>query len=166
MDSLQTTTRNGRSVATTQTDPLAALPSWLRYLVGAFPAAKVASTTYPVYEDQFSDTDPALMLQAIRQAIKGHRFTNFPTIAELRRMVDALEYEAAVSNRPTVNLQARRQELLEAAYQGEIDPAAWLDLWQLLIACKRLDGAAWLTEKYSWLTGEQLPDYRRRQGGR
>lgn len=156
MDSLQTTPRNGRSLATNQADPLAVLPSWLRYLVGAFPAAKVASTTYPVYEDQFSDTDPALMLQAIRQAIKGHRFTNFPTIAELRRVVDGLEYEAAVTNRPAVNLNQVRGELVEAAYAGEIDPAKWTGAYRLFIAHKRLESAHALTVKYQRFTGEAL----------
>lgn len=158
MDSLQTTPKNGRSLAANQTDPLATLPSWLRYLVGAFPNAKVASTTFAVYEDQFSDVDQALMLGAIRQAIKGYRFANFPTIAELRQVVSGLEYEEAVAKRPRLNLTLLRHELIEQAHDGQIDAARWTELYRQYLAHKRIDGAFAIARLYERYTdGATLP---------
>lgn len=157
MNSLQTTPKNGRLPAINQTaDPLTNLPTWLRYLAGAFPAAKVTSATFMVYEDQFSDADPALMLTAVRQAVKAHTWGSFPAVAELRRLVDGLEYETVVANRPAVNLNQVRHQLMQAAYGGKIDPAAWTRVYRHFIAHKRLESAHALTVKYQRFTGEAL----------
>lgn len=156
MNSLQTMTKNGR-IQTGQPDPLAALPTWLRYLAGAFPSAKVTSATFMVYEDQFSDSDPTLLLTAVRQAVKTHMWGSFPTVAELRRLVDGLVYETAVANRPVVNLNQLRGELMETAHAGEVDPAEWTKVYRLFVAHKRLDGAFYIQRQYKRATGEELP---------
>lgn len=154
MSSLQTLQRN--QIQAQQVDPLAQLPMWLRYLVGAFPAAKVSGATFMVYEDQFSDVDAEIMVSAVRQAVKTHKFASFPAIGELRRLVSGLEYEMSAANRSRVNLTTARHELVEAAYRGEIDPAEWLQLYRLLISHKRLAGAFALKRQYERFTGETL----------
>lgn len=154
MNSLQTAPRN--QIQNQPTDPLAALPTWLHYLTGAFPAAKVTSATFMVYEDQFSDAEPRMMLEAVRRAVRSHKFGSFPTIAELRQLVDGLIYDTAVAERPSVNLTATRHALFEAAYRDEIDPAEWLELYRQYITHKRLDGAFALKRQYERFTGEEL----------
>ena len=57
------------------------LPRWLNYLIGAFPTANLSANTFPVFEDAFSDVDPATMFAAARAAVKDLRF--FPTVHEL-----------------------------------------------------------------------------------
>lgn len=154
MSSLQTMPRN--QIQTQPADPLAQMPMWLRYLVGAFPAAKVSGVTFMVYEDQFSDVDAELMLTAARQAVKAHKFASFPAIGELRQLVSGLEYDTAVAARPRVNLTTARHRLVEAAYRGEIDPDDWSQLYRLYISHKRLAGAFALARQYERFTGEAL----------
>ena len=154
MSSLQTVQRN--QIQAQAADPLARLPRWLRYLVGAFPAAKVSGATFMVYEDQFSDVDAELMLTAVRQAVKAHKFASFPAIGELRHLVSGLEYDTAVANRPSVNLNQMRADLVAAAYAGDIDPAEWSQLYRLFISHKRLAGAFALKRQYARLAGEEL----------
>lgn len=154
MNNLQTVTHS--RIQRQTADPLAELPQWLRYLVGAFPAAKVSVATFAVLEDQFSDTDPALMLQVVRRAVRSHLFASFPAVGELRRVVEGLEYDTAVANRQSVNLNRARALLIEGGYRGEIDPAEWQQLHRFFIAHKRLSGAAWLANRFEQFTGTAL----------
>lgn len=61
------------------------LPPWLNYLVAAYPTAKLAANTLPVFEDAFGDEDPAVMRSAARAAVREYNF--FPTVHELARCV-------------------------------------------------------------------------------
>ena len=63
------------------------LPPWLNYLIAAYPTAKLASRTLPVFEDAFSDEEPDVMREAVRAAVNDLRF--FPTVYELRQYVRA-----------------------------------------------------------------------------
>lgn len=103
------------------------LPQWLRYLVGAFPGARVLPETFMVYEHQFAAIDPALMMQAVQYAVRNHPYATFPTIAECWQAVETVRTQiVAVEPAPAVNLSAQRADLLERAYAGEfIDPAEW-----------------------------------------
>ncbi len=57
------------------------LPAWLNYLIAAFPTARLAENTFAVYEDVFSNEDPAVMRQAARAAVRASVF--FPSVREL-----------------------------------------------------------------------------------
>lgn len=73
------------------------LPPWLRYLVAAYPAARLAAHTFAVFEDAFGGHEPAVMMAAAKAAVAAHRF--FPSVAELmphvRRAAEAAELDAA-----------------------------------------------------------------------
>lgn len=154
MNSLQALAYNRMQQPTA--DPLDSLPKWLRYLAGAFPSAKVSMATFAVLEDQFSDTDPAVMYQVARKAVRNHLFASFPTVGELRRAVEGLEYETAVTSRPRVNLNQVRHQLFERGYQGDINPLEWVKLYRQFIANKRLNGAQVLLVKFRQFFGEDL----------
>jgi len=132
MDKTLTTARpgNGRIAAQDETDTLiATLPKWLAYLVGAFPGAQVNKMTFLAYETAFTEVDPALMLTAVQAVAKQHRFATFPTIAEINAAVEAESERLFLVERQALNLYhaiaTARQELLDAAYAGSVDRAAW-----------------------------------------
>jgi len=149
------TKTNGRPPATQTESLLNQLPVWLRYLIGAYPTAKVNSATYFVYEDQFGDVDDERMLQAVRRAVKSHRFASFPTVQELRAALDALAWQQ-VATRHAVDLSATRHTLLERGYRGDVPTAEWRELRKLMIANGRAIGAAALGRKYRALTEQEL----------
>lgn len=106
----QLTTRgNGRFVtnasAPMQKQPdemdviLEQLPRWLAYLVGAFPAAKTNKMTYFAYEDSFVDEDQEMMFQAVRTAVRKHKFQTFPTIAEIDNLLKHVPYDITEAER-------------------------------------------------------------------
>lgn len=136
MDKSLTTTgpENGRIKAQSEPEALiATLPKWLAYLVGAFPGAKVNKMTFLAYETAFAEIDPAVMLAAVQAVVKHHRFATFPTIAEIDQMAtaQATRSETAVLDergQMLAALASERQALLEPAYTGEYDPAAWAAL--------------------------------------
>lgn len=68
------------------------LPSWLRYLVAAYPAANVAVGTFAVFEDAFNGVTSPVMTAAVRAAVSELRF--FPTVSELRHYVKKQQYRA------------------------------------------------------------------------
>lgn len=153
--------QNGRMANQSDTSALiATLPKWLQYLIGAFPAAQTNTMTYLAYETAFAEVDAALMLTAVQAVTKQHKFSTFPTIAEIGQTVTVLtqraELEDALTNRPRVNLATARHRLIEAAYRGEIDPADWSQLYRLCISHKRLAVAFALKRQYERFTGEAL----------
>jgi len=136
MSSNTLTRTNGHAITTpTHRDALATLPKWLQYLIGAYPSAKVTEATYLVYEDQFGNVPPAQMLTAVRTAVKRHKYHTFPSVAELRSIVDAMPDDSAPA--PIGDLSRMRAELLEDAYSGVIDQDRWRKLIVFLRRCGR-----------------------------
>lgn len=127
----QVATRPSNGIATpTSTDALiATLPKWLAYLIGAFPAAQVNKMTYLAYETAFAEFDPALMLAAVQNVTKQHKFSTFPTIAEINKAVEAETERTFLAERQALHIYhavgLAKKALLDAAYRGELDPAAW-----------------------------------------
>jgi hypothetical protein len=68
------------------------LPAWLNYLVAAYPMAGIARMTLAVFEDQFSDVDPAVMMQAAKAHTKRSKW--FPAVKELLDAVEEVELAA------------------------------------------------------------------------
>ena len=109
------------------------LPTWLQYLVAAYPQAKVSPMTYAVFEDQFSDIAPETMMSAIRAYVRnGNKF--WPSIAELRPCVQAAVDEAEIAqirqamSQIGIRVKAaigRREALFAAAYAGQFEPEAF-----------------------------------------
>ncbi len=154
MDKTLTTTgpTNGRITAQSGTDALiGTLPKWLQYLVGAYPAAQTNTMTYLAYETAFAEIDPALMLAAVQAVARRHKFATFPTIAEIDQAVRELSEQVdALTVAPAqllMTLAAERQTLLEQAYAGEIDPAAWGSLTSRYKAAGMEINAAWMQRK-------------------
>lgn len=121
---------NGRAVAPSATGALiATLPKWLQYLIGAFPAAQVNELTYLAYETAFAGIDEAVMLTAVQAVARQHKFATFPTIAEINKAVEAESERVFLAERQALNLYhaiaIARQKLLDAAYAGNVDRAAW-----------------------------------------
>lgn len=143
---------NGRITTKTETgDLIATLPKWLSYLVGAFPAAQTNKMTFLAYETAFAETDPALMLAAVQAVAKRHKFSTFPTIAEIGQAVEetdrAADAAATVRCRHITALAEERHELLELAYAGEFDPAAWASLTSQYETAGFEFNAAWARRK-------------------
>lgn len=146
-------------LATTTANPPAGiptgLPQWLRYLIGAFPGARVLPETFMVYEHQFAEVDPAMMMQAVQHAVRGHPYATFPTIAEVWQAVEAVQSQIiATTPAPAVNLSAQRAALLERAYAGHpLDPAEWDRLINQLRLARRGEAANALAHKFTQFTG-------------
>lgn len=144
---------NGRAVAPSTTETLiATLPKWLQYLVGAFPAAQVNELTYLAYETAFTEIDPEVMLAAVQAVVRQHKFATFPTIAEIDQMATAraTRNETAVLDergQMLAALASERHELLELAYAGEFDPAAWASLTSQYETAGFEINAAWARRK-------------------
>ena len=144
---------NGRAVAPSATETLiATLPKWLQYLVGAFPAAQVNELTYLAYETAFAGIDEAVMLTAVQAVARQHKFATFPTIAEIDQAAaaPATRQETAVLDergQMLAALASERQALLELAYAGEYDPAAWASLTSQYEAGGFEINAAWARRK-------------------
>lgn len=143
---------NGRAVAPSATETLiATLPKWLQYLIGAFPAAQTNELTYLAYETAFAETDPALMLAAVQAVARQHKFSTFPTIAEIDQAVEetdrGADAAAAARCRHITALAGERQGLLELAYAGEFDPAAWAALTSQYEAAGFEINAQWARHK-------------------
>lgn len=102
---------------------LDALPAWLRYLAAAYPAAQVSATTYLVYEDQFAEVDTAVIMTAVKAAVKAHRFNTFPAVPEIWREVERINERAALAihERAAVlrSLRQRRHDLLQRSFDGD-----------------------------------------------
>lgn len=105
---------------------LDALPSWLRYLAAAYPAAQVSPTTFLVYEDQFAEVDTAVMMTAVKAAVKAHRYNTFPAVPEIWREVTRINERAALTiyERAAVlrSLRQRRHDLLQRSFAGDAQP--------------------------------------------
>ncbi len=61
------------------------LPSWLKYLVAAYPTANVAAGTFAVLEDAFRDETPDVLKLAARACVMEKKF--FPTVHEMNYYV-------------------------------------------------------------------------------
>lgn len=145
-------------LATTTANPPAGipagLPQWLRYLIGAFPGARVLPETFMVYEHQFASIDPALMMQAVKHAVRSHPYATFPTIAECWQAIAAVQSPiVSLEPAPAVNLSATRQQLLERAYAGDINPAEWQQLINQLRLARRGEAAQHMARKFMQLGG-------------
>lgn len=133
------------------------LPQWLRYLVGAFPSARVLPETFMVYEHQFAAIDPGLMMQAVQYAVSQHSYATFPTVAECWQAVRAVQSQIiATEPAPAVNLSAERAALLERAYVGDIDAGEWGQLIDRLRLAKRGEAARALVNKLHVFTEEVM----------
>lgn len=123
------TVTNGRQqLGMIQDDPLSGMPSWLVYLVGAYPGSKMSEEAFLVMEDAFCDFDPSLLYSAAREFLKTDEraFKNnpggFPTASEFMPIVK--------------RLQARQQEREQEARVTAFD--AWFTRCQVL-RVERLD---------------------------
>lgn len=108
-----------------QADPLAGLPGWIRYMVGAYPQQNPNAMTFAALEEAFDGIDPDVMMAVVkRQALKN---VYWPGISELNvTLTEAMrEYDLEIYHAP---LRIRRHELQETAYAGEYDREAWLEL--------------------------------------
>lgn len=122
--------------------PASKTPRWLQYLAAAYPNAQVTAMTYLVYEDQFVDVDQGIMYQVARAVVKSHKFASFPTLAELHQELEYHQRRAALENRRSVgDLAARRHELLERAYRGDVVQPEWQELINDYRLTKRTSGA-------------------------
>lgn len=149
---------NGRLATQTDADALiATLPKWLAYLVGAFPAAQVNKMTFLAYEAAFAEVDPGLMLAAVQAVTKTHKFATFPAIAEISKGVEAAIEQAFLADRQALHLYhaiaLARKELLDSAYRGEIDPAAWQGFISQCQAAGHECNAAWARHKLAQFEG-------------
>ena len=106
-----------------------ALPPWLRYLVAAYPAAKLAAATFAVYEDAFTGYDPELMGQAVRAVVADCKF--FPSAAELRKSADRMAEKREIE----AIQQSRRNSI--ATYRAE-SPS-----WPVCPACGERRDPEW-----------------------
>ncbi|MCA9943732.1 MAG: hypothetical protein KC449_09640 [Anaerolineales bacterium] len=146
---------NGRITNQTNIDALiATLPKWLAYLVGAFPAAQTNKMTFLAYETTFAEVDKSLMLTAVQTVAKQHKYSTFPSIAEIEQAVSTftqrLELETASERGRAFqirNLQKQRQLLLERAYNGEVEPALWESLIKEYGAIGFVVNADWARHK-------------------
>ena len=77
---------------------LAHLPRWLGYLVAAYPSARLLPETFLVYENEFQDADPDLLMEIATRVVKASKW--FPTVHELRALVEASAYELPVHAEP------------------------------------------------------------------
>jgi hypothetical protein len=93
MNELTTTTENTIQIYELGLDLLDLLPSWLQYLVAAYPTTKLVKKTFAMMEDQFQDVDGKTMDAAVRRHVARSEW--WPKASELRAIVDALPYETA-----------------------------------------------------------------------
>lgn len=153
------TTRTDTSIQNGNAAP--SLPQWLRYMIAAYPAAKAEPATMAVYEDAFLDIDPAVLLQAMRTAVKewewAHRLPSIPFILErVEAINNKVEY---VPER--VNLTAMRQDLINRAECDDCPEASeWIALQRLFIANKRTNGAAYINTLFQRYTGQELTAFK------
>lgn len=100
-------------------NPIADLPNWLQYLIGAYPTSKTTPGQLLVMEDQFSDLDGGSLMQAAREFVKSDKraYKGFPTAPDFRPVVEKIQ-----SNQETpvidvtvkrIELRLRRRGLLE-----------------------------------------------------
>lgn len=132
MDKTLTLTKPGNGQISTQADVevlIGTLPKWLQYLIGAFPAAQTNTMTYLTYETAFAGIDEAVMLAAVQAVAMQHKFSTFPTIAEINAAVEAESERLFLAERQALYLYhaiaTARQKLLDAAYAGDVDRSAW-----------------------------------------
>lgn len=121
-----TTTQNGRlATHAPQADPLAGLPGWIRYLIGAFPQQKPNAGTFAALEDAFAGIDPDVMMATVKRYAAANVF--WPGIANLNAVLSAAmaEYNYEIMRAP---LREERHRLTELAYQGYYDEREWLEL--------------------------------------
>lgn len=151
----QLTITNGRRMAAYQepVSPLADLPRWLGYLVGAYPASKLSEEAFMVMEDQFMEFDAGLLYEAAREFARTDRRDfkdnpgGFPTAREFRPTVERLrarqveqEQERLIAEwRERAKLHSRlrsqRTTMLKAWYSGRVGDRI------LLAMAKKLDAA-------------------------
>lgn len=90
-------------------DYSAALPSWINYLIAAYPTANLASRTFAVLEDAFRDEAPATMTAAARLAVRDQKF--FPSVHELGGYVRRVSEDADVVKLPPMEYYRRVSQL-------------------------------------------------------
>lgn len=134
MNHLATTMTNGSAIG--QVRPEGKVPQWLAYLVAAYPTAKNSPMTYVVLTDQFQGVPGEVLYEAARLYVReGSKW--FPSAFEVRPFVERVQAEAeiaqvaaawkaVVANR--ARLRARRDELIQAWYDGEASDGALLAL--------------------------------------
>ena len=131
------TTANGRAVGPLrQASQHLKRIGWMGYLVASFPNAKTHETTYDVLEDQFQDVPAEVMFEAARRYVReGSKW--FPSVFELRPFVERVQTDAETAQvdaawQATVGgwskLRARRNDLLELWYAGDVGDQALLGL--------------------------------------
>jgi len=131
---------NGKAVgnAAAMNDPLAGIPEWLRYLIGAYSTSKTTPGQLAVMEDLFSPFDPGLLYEAARDFVWNDKreIRNFPVAPDFRPAVERVQarHDEAAQNR-AVNafgewfdgcqvLRVRRLDVLEDWYAGAVDSLA------------------------------------------
>ncbi len=125
-------------------DPMSAYPKWYRYLLGSYPNSQTSSNQTMAMLHQFKEYDPDLLFQAAsefvakddRRTKSGQRVFSLPIPTEFRDTVEGIlarrEEQARAEEQAMEfeqgSLRARRHELLELWYAGEVDDEALLDL--------------------------------------
>jgi hypothetical protein len=90
----QLATINGPAAITEyEPDYTAFLPSWIQYLIAAYPQANISPKTYAVLEEQLQDVDEETLNRAVRRHVARSVF--WPAAAELRTVIQALPPEQA-----------------------------------------------------------------------
>lgn len=117
-----------------QEDPIASLPYWLQYLIGAYATSKTSSRQFGVMEDQFLDYDHDLLADAAREFVRSDRrdYHGFPTAPEFRKVVEQVQAQQEEQERETKVtafdewfercqvLRVQRLDLLEDWYTGAV----------------------------------------------
>lgn len=108
-------------------DYTAFLPSWINYLIAAYPQTKTAARTYAVLEDQFDGVDEGLMNRVVRKHVAKSEW--WPATAQLREILTELEREPlplSPADAYKLNM-ARIHRQLEGVDKDELDEeiASW-----------------------------------------
>lgn len=128
------TMANGSAIS--QVRPEGKVPQWLAYLVAAYPTAKNSPMTYVVLTDQFFGVPGEVLYEAARLYVReGSKW--FPSAFELRPFVERVQAEAEIAQVAAAwqaavdgwaKLRARRNDLLELWYAGDVGDEALLGL--------------------------------------
>lgn len=125
-------------------DPMNVYPKWYRYLLGSYPNSQTSSNQTMAMLHQFKEYDPDLLFQAAgefvakdeRRTKSGQRVFSLPIPTEFRDTVEGIlarrEEQARAEEQARVfeqgSLRARRNELLELWYAGDVGDKALLGL--------------------------------------
>lgn len=131
---------NGRAMgnAAAVNNPLAGIPDWLQYLIGAYPTSKTTPGQLAVMEDLFTPFDPGLLYEAARAFVWNDQreIRNFPTAPDFRPTVERVQArhdeqvqaQAATAFSDWFDgcqvLRVRRLDVLEDWYAGAVDSLA------------------------------------------